>query len=243
MVLPPGTKPESDVDVVLEAADPRHEALGVRQIVKVSEAGEEARGATRYEVMLQEQGILEGEALDGLIPLEANIELMNGVSFHKGCYVGQELVARTQFKGLVRKRVCPLLLIPDTGEAVSSMVARLPEGFETSLPQGWEAPGAELASSAEAASVQVGDEIVDVDSGRSVGKVLQVPLPGSRCAIGMLRLDHLMQADEEDAGNAWGRPVASHLRLGDSVQIVPLRPEWWGSQLDPSSGKVDPEGR
>lgn len=32
------------------------------------------------------------------IPLEVNIDLLNGVSFNKGCYLGQELIARTHFK-------------------------------------------------------------------------------------------------------------------------------------------------
>lgn len=32
------------------------------------------------------------------------------VDFHKGCYIGQELTARTHFTGLIRKRVMPVLL-------------------------------------------------------------------------------------------------------------------------------------
>jgi len=38
------------------------------------------------------------------LPLEANLDLMNGIDYKKGCYVGQELTARTHFKGVVRKR-------------------------------------------------------------------------------------------------------------------------------------------
>ena len=38
-------------------------------------------------------------------PHEANFDLLNGVSFDKGCYVGQEIVARMQHKTVVRKRV------------------------------------------------------------------------------------------------------------------------------------------
>lgn len=34
----------------------------------------------------------------------------SGISFEKGCYVGQELMARTHFKGVVRKRVMPVVL-------------------------------------------------------------------------------------------------------------------------------------
>ena len=33
---------------------------------------------------------------------------MHGVSFHKGCYLGQELTARTHHTGVIRKRIMPL---------------------------------------------------------------------------------------------------------------------------------------
>ncbi|GAA5854255.1 hypothetical protein JCM8547_001753 [Rhodosporidiobolus lusitaniae] len=49
-------------------------------------------------------GIPEGPSDFPALPLEANIDLMNGVDYRKGCYVGQELTARTHHKGIVRKR-------------------------------------------------------------------------------------------------------------------------------------------
>ena len=33
---------------------------------------------------------------------------MNGVDFNKGCYVGQELTARTKHRGLIKKRLIPV---------------------------------------------------------------------------------------------------------------------------------------
>ncbi|HAH46151.1 MAG TPA: hypothetical protein DCM07_15115, partial [Planctomycetaceae bacterium] len=36
--------------------------------------------------------------------LEANFEELNGVSFTKGCYVGQELTARTKHRAKIKKR-------------------------------------------------------------------------------------------------------------------------------------------
>jgi len=41
---------------------------------------------------------------DQLIPQMANLELIGGVSFDKGCYTGQEVVARTQHRGTVKRR-------------------------------------------------------------------------------------------------------------------------------------------
>ena len=40
--------------------------------------------------------------------LEYNVDLLHGVTFDKGCYLGQELVARTHYQGLIRKRVLPV---------------------------------------------------------------------------------------------------------------------------------------
>ena len=52
-----------------------------------------------------------------MIPLEANLDALDGVSFSKGCYVGQELMARTHFKGLVRKRIIPCAILPAGDQA------------------------------------------------------------------------------------------------------------------------------
>jgi len=57
-------------------------------------------------------GVPEGIEAQGYMPLEWGVDYLNGVSFRKGCYLGQELMARTHFTGQVRKRALPVLLLP-----------------------------------------------------------------------------------------------------------------------------------
>ena len=42
--------------------------------------------------------------LSGQIPHECNLDLLNFISFKKGCYLGQELTARAQHKVVARAR-------------------------------------------------------------------------------------------------------------------------------------------
>lgn len=42
---------------------------------------------------------------DQFVPQMANLEALGGVDFHKGCYPGQEIVARTQYRGLLKRRL------------------------------------------------------------------------------------------------------------------------------------------
>jgi folate-binding protein YgfZ len=42
---------------------------------------------------------------DQFVPQMANFELVGGVNFKKGCYPGQEIVARTQYRGILKRRM------------------------------------------------------------------------------------------------------------------------------------------
>jgi len=63
---------------------------------------------------------IEARTQDLFIPQTLNLELIGGVSFTKGCYPGQEIVARSHYRGTVKKRMglgrlvtnCDLALIP-----------------------------------------------------------------------------------------------------------------------------------
>ncbi|MBK5931578.1 YgfZ/GcvT domain-containing protein [Halochromatium salexigens] len=45
------------------------------------------------------------ETSDSFVPQMANMHLIDGVSFHKGCYTGQEVVARMQYLGKLKRRM------------------------------------------------------------------------------------------------------------------------------------------
>ncbi|HSS28586.1 MAG TPA: folate-binding protein [Usitatibacter sp.] len=46
-----------------------------------------------------------GATQEAFVPQMANFELVGGVSFQKGCYPGQEIVARTQYRGILKRRM------------------------------------------------------------------------------------------------------------------------------------------
>eukprot|EP00048_Salpingoeca_helianthica_P017669 m.238469 g.238469 ORF g.238469 m.238469 type:complete len:340 (-) comp21805_c0_seq1:29-1048(-) len=74
-------------------------------------AGVSELSLPQYHRLRIRAGIAEGPAdlpPGTALPLEANLEELNGVSWTKGCYVGQELTARTHYTGVIRKRVLPV---------------------------------------------------------------------------------------------------------------------------------------
>ncbi len=97
------------------------------------------------------------------VPQMANLELIGGVSFKKGCYPGQEIVARTHYLGKVKRRMflahiaAPTppapgdeLYSPDAGAQASGMIvnaAPSPEG-------GFDALAVVQVASAEAGDVR-----------------------------------------------------------------------------------------
>ena len=58
---------------------------------------------------------------DRSVLLEAGFDELGGVSWSKGCYMGQELTARTKYRGLVKRRLVPVIVsgaLPPVGTVV-----------------------------------------------------------------------------------------------------------------------------
>jgi len=94
-------------------ADPRNAALGWRAYVADKATGETIDwDAIRVANCVPETGV---ELLpDNSYILEAGFEVLNGVDFRKGCYVGQEVTARMKHKTELRKG---LRIVQVTGAA------------------------------------------------------------------------------------------------------------------------------
>jgi len=84
--------------------DPRYGKLGYRSIV----SNTLSKGSNLYMKDKYAYGIPDGEidmVPDKTIPVEFGIDILNGISYTKGCYPGQEVIARAKHQGVVRKRL------------------------------------------------------------------------------------------------------------------------------------------
>ncbi|KAI9166766.1 putative transferase CAF17 [Paramyrothecium foliicola] len=94
-------------------ADPRAPGLGHRVLQlnnKTPEIDLEQSTEDAYTVRRYLRGVAEGQdeiRREQALPQESNMDMMQGIDWHKGCYVGQELTIRTRHRGVVRKRILP----------------------------------------------------------------------------------------------------------------------------------------
>jgi folate-binding protein YgfZ len=104
---------EDDPSGTIAFADPRIPALGRRMIAPrdALPSGESAGAWTAYERLRLSLAVPDGSRdmeVGKAILLENNIDLLNGIAWDKGCYTGQELTARTRYRGLIKKRLVPV---------------------------------------------------------------------------------------------------------------------------------------
>ncbi len=119
------------------ARDSRHSALGTRLILPVArieaqmltfggDAGLSDYAAHRIVLGVPEGGV--DFAYGDAFPHEADMDQLNGVDFKKGCFIGQEVVARMQYRGTTRNRVLKVALegaAPPPGATVMAGQTRI----------------------------------------------------------------------------------------------------------------------
>ena len=113
--------------------DPRISDIGARAVLSVKSAGAywqklgiEPGSAADYDRLRISLGLPDGSrdmVVEKAILLENNFDPLHGVDWNKGCYIGQELTARTKYRGLIKKRLIPVEITgdtPETGTQVTS---------------------------------------------------------------------------------------------------------------------------
>jgi len=111
--------------------DPRLASLGERLILPRAsgEAALAAGGLARadgavYDRLRLEAGVPDGSRdlpVEKAILLEAGFDELGGIDWEKGCYMGQELTARTKYRALIKKRLLPVRVegaLPEPGTPV-----------------------------------------------------------------------------------------------------------------------------
>jgi len=91
----------------ISIADPRDKSLGFRIIAPLAETADWVEADTSFALARIKAGIAElGEdfTADQAFPHDIGMDLLSGVDFKKGCYVGQEVVSRMQHRGTARRR-------------------------------------------------------------------------------------------------------------------------------------------
>ena len=71
---------------------------------------------TAYHALRFRHGIPEGSAelpAEKALPLEAGMDRQGAISFNKGCFIGQEVTARTRYRGLLKRRYIPFVATTD----------------------------------------------------------------------------------------------------------------------------------
>jgi folate-binding protein YgfZ len=103
----PDNRPLSYADRAVSFADPRLAALGVRSIGALAEMPANLPGPRLYHQHRLALGVPEAGdfGMEKIFALDAGLAELNGVSFTKGCYIGQELTSRMKHRATSRKRI------------------------------------------------------------------------------------------------------------------------------------------
>lgn len=114
--IPSEEHPEVMVTDSMAFYDPRLRSLGCRVICPENSLQIEEQTinlkikSEDYEAIRMLYGVPEGpHEVKNTFPLNMNFQHLNGISFNKGCYIGQELTQRTYHTGVIRKIAMPFI--------------------------------------------------------------------------------------------------------------------------------------
>lgn len=150
--------------------DPRHDRLGYRIVAPPDRLSSMGSDVDAYEAHRIACGVPRGGVdwpYGDTFVHDANLDLLHGVDFGKGCYVGQEVVSRVHHRNSARKRIVKLHFygtVPPLGAPLAAGETAL--GTVTSLAgdEGLAAARIDRLAEAEASKVPVtaGETLVGV---------------------------------------------------------------------------------
>ncbi|EIN10687.1 Aminomethyltransferase folate-binding domain-containing protein [Punctularia strigosozonata HHB-11173 SS5] len=193
--------------------DARAPGMGRRQLVTKGELPKERSShdivtSADYTLHRVLHGVPEG-VVDippmHALPMDSNLDVMGGLDFRKGCYVGQELTVRTYHTGMVRKRVLPVCIQDLRSETETSALA-------SSIPANLDI---------KSAIAQTSNPSKPTPRPRGTGKLLT---SSHGVGLALLRLEHVegvqrgllrftAEAGTEEGARSW--------------RIWPWWPSWW----------------
>lgn len=128
----PDNRPTPYADRAVSFPDPRLAALGVRSIGALAEMPANLPGPHQYHETRLDLGVPEAGdfGFEKIFALDAGLEELHGVSFTKGCYIGQELTSRMKHRATARKRILTVTAdgpLPAPGTAITRGDAEIGE--------------------------------------------------------------------------------------------------------------------
>ena len=122
--LDPARGTAHELEEGIAFTDPRATSLGVRAYLPAfkladffADAGFERSDQEQYDRVRLEAGVPDGNkdlVVGRSYLLESNFDLLDGVSFSKGCYIGQENTARQRYRGTIRRRLARITVTSGT---------------------------------------------------------------------------------------------------------------------------------
>jgi len=106
-----GPSPPASASVIAQSPDPRLQAAGTR-ILSTALLATNA-DSSEWDQHRLRLGLPDGSRdleSEKSVLLEAGFDELSGVSWTKGCYMGQELTARTKYRGLIKRRLFPVTI-------------------------------------------------------------------------------------------------------------------------------------
>ena len=104
------------IPMIMSCSDPRSPELGSHCLVEARHLPAQMGAIDRWHANRIAAGVPEGSVdltPERALMLEAVLDQLGAVDFEKGCYVGQEVTARTHYRGLVKRRLVPLTIAGD----------------------------------------------------------------------------------------------------------------------------------